>query len=152
MLISDLLTQVRSSRTLSREDAQKMQRFLYRGETLRSDDIDMMLALDEVAHRHDPAWKDLLCKAVVDFIVHQEKPSGSMNRDKSDWLLQRVAHGGSIGPASQLAVLTAVLAASRSCPDELQVFALQEAKRTGIGTGSRAGLREAQPLRRAGGL
>jgi hypothetical protein len=63
MLSCDLVVAVRASRSLNRAQAAKLERDLH-GRSLEPHERDLLFLLDSYAERADPAWGNLLARAL----------------------------------------------------------------------------------------
>ena len=78
MLASDLLMDVRASRTISADQVAQLERMVFAGGTPNSDQLDLLFLMDTYLERSDPRWADLLERA-----AHEALGKGAVNGAKS---------------------------------------------------------------------
>jgi hypothetical protein len=65
MLASDLVMQVRASRSVSREQAAQLERILFAGGRPTRDHIELLRLIDSYAVQRDPRWTELIERATA---------------------------------------------------------------------------------------
>ncbi|HEX2255830.1 MAG TPA: hypothetical protein VHG92_03850 [Afifellaceae bacterium] len=126
--MSDLLARVAASKELTRDVALEARRSVYNDGTVEPGEVEFLFALDEAAERRDPAWIALFSEAIVDYLVHQQPPSGYVSEENADWLVARISRDGLVTTETELEVLAKVLESARSSPSRLSAFALGQVK------------------------
>jgi hypothetical protein len=65
MLASDLVMQVRASRSVSREQAAQLERILFAGGCPTRDHLELLHLIDSYAVLRDPRWTELIERAAA---------------------------------------------------------------------------------------
>ena len=65
MLASDLMVEVRASRSLSAEQVARLERVVFGEGTPDRDQLDLLFLIDTYLQRADPSWGDLLARAAM---------------------------------------------------------------------------------------
>jgi hypothetical protein len=125
----DLLADVRARKRITAEHVQALRRSIYNDAAAEAGEIDSLFAMDEAAEIHDPAWCELFCEAIADYLVDQVEPHGYVSEENADWLIERIAADGSVKTATELDALIKVLEKARSSPERLSAFALAQVKK-----------------------
>ncbi len=63
MLASDLLMDVRASRTISADQVERLEKMVFAGGAPSADQLDLLYLLDTYLERSDPRWAELLRRA-----------------------------------------------------------------------------------------
>jgi hypothetical protein len=63
MLASDLIMDVRASRTISADQVEQLERMVFAGGAPSRDQLDLLYLMDTYLERSDPRWADLLARA-----------------------------------------------------------------------------------------
>ena len=63
MLACDLIMEVRASRSVSAEQAARVERIVFGGGEPDAEALDLIFAIDRYAERAHPRWDDLVAKA-----------------------------------------------------------------------------------------
>ena len=125
----DLVADVRATKRITAEHVQMLRRAIYNDAAAETGEIDRLFAMDEAAETHDPAWCELFCEAISDYLVDQVEPHGYVSQENADWLIERIAVDGSVKTATELEALIKVLEKARSSPERLSAFALAQVKK-----------------------
>lgn len=64
MLACDLMVEVRASRSVSAEQAARVERIVFGGGEPDSEGLELIFAIDRYAERTDRRWDDLVAKAM----------------------------------------------------------------------------------------
>lgn len=75
MLASDLIMDVRASRTLSAEQLGQLEQMVFGSGTPNDDQLDLLYLMDTYLQRPDPRWAELLARAAMEALV----PAGPNN-------------------------------------------------------------------------
>ena len=65
MLASDLVMDVRASRSISADQVERLERFVFANGAPSGDQLELLMLMDTYLQRRDPRWADLLSKAVL---------------------------------------------------------------------------------------
>ncbi len=107
-------------------------------------EADLLFALDTGCEDKCAAWTQFFVEALVDFIVHQEKPSGHISPENAEWLVRAISRDGVVDTETEMEALLRTLERARTSPDHLSAFALKQV--------AHAVLDGAGPLARGGEL
>jgi hypothetical protein len=119
MLACDLIVEVRAARSVSAEQAARLERSLPIGATISRETIDVLFTIDLYAERAAPAWTQLLARAVLSGVVLGEAPAGVLTEAKADWLIGMIG-SDRIADLRSLELIARIMARSDSSPDWLQ--------------------------------
>jgi hypothetical protein len=75
MLASDLIIDVRASRTISADQVERLERMIFASGAPSLDQLDFLLLLDTYMQRPDPSWADLLARAAHEVLAQRESRS-----------------------------------------------------------------------------
>jgi hypothetical protein len=75
MLASDLIIDVRASRTISADQVEQLERMIFASGAPSLDQLDFLLLLDTYMQRPDPRWADLLARAAHEVLIQRESRS-----------------------------------------------------------------------------
>jgi hypothetical protein len=64
-LACDLIVEVRASRSVSAEQAARVERMVFGGGHPAADQLELILAMDGYVERADPGWDDLVARAAA---------------------------------------------------------------------------------------
>jgi hypothetical protein len=79
MLASDLIIDVRASRTISAEQVGQLERMIFAGGAPSLEQLDLLLLLDTYMQRPDPRWADLLARAAHEVLERRKgSPTGAL--------------------------------------------------------------------------
>lgn len=77
MLASDLIIDVRASRTISADQVEQLERTIFASGAPSLDQLDFLLLLDTYMQRPDPRWADLLARAAHEVLAQRESRSAA---------------------------------------------------------------------------
>lgn len=83
MLASDLMVQVRASRSLSGNQVAQLERMVFGAGRPSRDQLDLLFLIDTYLQRADPSWGELLTRAAVTALVAapgELAPAGGVTR------------------------------------------------------------------------
>lgn len=69
MLASDLIMDVRASRTISADQVERLERLVFGSGRPSSDQLDLLFLMDTYLQRADPRWAELLARAAQSALV-----------------------------------------------------------------------------------
>jgi hypothetical protein len=69
MLASDLIMDVRASRTISADQMERLERMVFGNGTPNGDQLDLLFLMDTYLQRPDPRWAELLARAAMTALV-----------------------------------------------------------------------------------
>ena len=79
MLASDLVMDVRASRTISPDQVERLERMVFDGGAPSTDQLDLRFLVDTDLQRRNPQWAELLARAAVSALV-QPKASATARK------------------------------------------------------------------------
>jgi hypothetical protein len=148
MSVKEVMARVAASKAIGADDALQVRRAIYADGRVDASQMEWLFQIDEAAERRHPGWIALFCEAVVDYLVHQERPSGYVSEANADWLMARIAQDGTVKTETELEALVRVLEAAKESPARLAAFALAQVKAAVVeGSGPLACGRELAPGR-----
>ena len=71
MLASDLIMDVRASRTISADQVEQLERAIFAGGAPTLDQLDLLLLMDTYMQRPDPSWAELLARAAHEVLAQK---------------------------------------------------------------------------------
>lgn len=89
-------------------------------------EADALFHLDGSTTEKCGEWTAFFLEAMVDYIVHQEKPAGYVSDDNARWLVEHIARDGFVRGDTELELLVRVLERSMRSPEHLVAFALKQ--------------------------
>lgn len=107
-------------------------------------EADLLFALDTGCDDKCAAWTDFFVEAMVDFVVHQEKPRGYISVENAEWMVRAISRDDLVDTVTEMEVLVRALEAAQTSPETLSAFALKQV--------AHAVLDGAGPLARGGEL
>lgn len=118
------------------DDVAVIRKTVYGDGSIGPDEAGWLFALEAGAADRDPAFDQLFCEAITDYLVWQAAPEGYVSEENADWLIARIGQDGIVGTRSELELLIRVLEAARSAPARLSAYALTQVKAAVVdGTG-----------------
>jgi len=91
-----------------------------------SDDVVVMLALNNSCPEKCPEWSSFFVEHLAEFIVNYTYPQGSLDEINVAWLMRMVATDGVVNSALELELVLHVIEISANVPDDLRAFALEQ--------------------------
>jgi hypothetical protein len=82
-------------------DVRRLQRGILPHGILDREQAEKLIDLDRAVARADAAWADWLVRAVVDFAVWVERPTGSVDGEAACWLAETLTRGGPLTKAGR---------------------------------------------------
>ncbi len=89
-------------------------------------EAESLFALDRSARQKCAEWQDFFVETLVDFIVYQEEPEGSISPQNSEWLIHCISQNGIVDSPQRLEMLVAVIETSRGIPQSLIDLAIAQ--------------------------
>lgn len=77
MLASDLIMDVRASRSISADQVQSLERMVFAEGKPSGDHLDLLFLMDTYLQRPDPRWADLLARAAMSALPVAEERDAS---------------------------------------------------------------------------
>lgn len=115
-----------SRKRIVADDVLMLRRDVFRDGVVSRGEAESLLALDASCEDKCPEWNAFFVEALLDYLVHQEKPAGHVSEENADWLIRAISSDGKVDTASELELLVRVLETARSAPDRLTAFALSQ--------------------------
>ena len=75
-------------------DLKRLERDILPARITTREEAEMLIGLDRTIERADRDWSAYLIRTVKDFVVWGMSPSGSVDRDKAEWLIEALSLGG----------------------------------------------------------
>lgn len=117
---------------ISARDVRYLRGEVFRDGVVSYEEADAVFALDGTASEKCEEWTEFFVEALTDFAVDQAEPRGYVSLANAQWLIDRVSHDGHLDTATELELLVKVLDRSKSSPDLLVRFVMQEIGRAVI--------------------
>lgn len=108
------------------DDVLALRRSIFGDGLVSRHEAEMLFNIDGSTTEKCDAWAPFFLEAMVDYVVHQEKPSGYVSEDNARWLVQQIARDGFVRGATGLELLVRVLERSTRSPEHLVAFALKQ--------------------------
>ncbi len=89
-------------------------------------EADALFSLDGSTTEKCLEWTPFFLEAMVDYIVHQEKPSGYVSDENARWLIDQIARDGLVRGDIELELLVRVLERAVRSPEYLVAFAIKQ--------------------------
>ena len=113
---------------ISRADVRVLQRDILPNGIESRDEADVLIALDRAVHDKDVAWSAYAVSAVVEFVVWASRPTGRVDRETAQWLVQSLGCG--TGPTENAArIAFEVVRESQQVDEVLLAFTLSALRR-----------------------
>lgn len=74
MLTSDLIMDVRASRTISSDQMASLEKMVFGSGSPSGDQLDLLYLMDTYLQRPDPRWADLLARAAMTALPPADRP------------------------------------------------------------------------------
>jgi hypothetical protein len=84
--LRDFADRLAGKAEIGADDVRHLQREILPDGISSREDIETLIGLDGRVHRADPAWRDWLVLAIVDFVVWSERPTGRVDDETARWL------------------------------------------------------------------
>ncbi|KQV81582.1 hypothetical protein [Rhizobium sp. Root1220] len=91
-----------------------------------SDDVIVMLALNNSCPEKCPEWDSFFVEQLAGFVVNYTYPQGSLDEINAAWLMRMVSTDGVVNSVLELELVLHVMEISACVPDELRAFALDQ--------------------------
>src|SRR5262245_22651786 len=75
-------------------DLKRLQRDILTARITTREEAEMLIDLDRTIERADRDWGAFRIRTVKEFVVWGMGPSGSIDRDKAEWLIEALSRGG----------------------------------------------------------
>lgn len=108
------------------EDVLALRRGLFGDGHVSRHEAEILFHLDGSTTEKCAAWTSFFLEAMVDYVVHQEKPAGYVSEDNARWLVEHIARDGFVRGDTELELLVRVLERSLRSPESLVAFALKQ--------------------------
>jgi hypothetical protein len=139
------LRQMAESGQITAEDVLTLRRKVFADGVVAAHEAEWLLALnDACCEASSPEWPVFFVEALVDYTVHQAVPHGYVSEDNARWLMARISRSGIVKTKTELELLVKILEASRTSPESLVGFAIDQVKTAvieGSGPACSAGFR-----------
>lgn len=113
-----------SAGAITEADVRRLMRNVLPDGIASRDEADMLIALERAVPQIDPSFGDFLIKAVVDFAVWGERPTGTIDHGTAAWLAGSLA--GRTGPTPVGArIAVEIVREAHASAENLTVFALE---------------------------
>lgn len=89
-------------------------------------EADALFHLDGSTTDKCAEWTSFFLEAMVDYVVHQEKPAGYVSDENARWLVEHIARDGYVRGETELELLVRVLERSTRSPEHLVGFAMKQ--------------------------
>ncbi len=128
--LSDFVSHVMASRTITQTDVDELARnVLPDGVTVR-EQADVLLALDRAVATAVPAWGDYLVATLVDHVVWGARPTGYVNAEGANWLVTSLTCGG--GPtATAMRAAFEIVREAQQVDEALLAFVMRSGRKAG---------------------
>ena len=110
------------------DDVAMLREEVFRDGVVTRGEAEALFALDASCGDKCPEWAGFFIEAVVDYIVHQEKPQGYVSEENAQWLIRAIGRDGVVDSAVELEMLVRVLEAATSSPQTLEIYALDQVR------------------------
>jgi hypothetical protein len=100
-------------------DLRRLQRDILPARITTREQAEILIALDRSIDRADKDWRAYLVATIRDFVIWGSPPAGRIDRDKAEWLIAALSHGG---PTAR-AIARSVAREALQVEDALLVFA-----------------------------
>lgn len=112
--------------SITPQDVVMLRRDVFADGVVTRGEAEALFALDQTARDKCAEWAPFFVEAVTDYIVHQERPEGYISQDNADWLIRTISRDGMVDSRTELELLVHVLEETKSSPDRLCVYALEQ--------------------------
>lgn len=111
---------------ISADDVRFFRTELFRDGAVTRFEAEHLFALHADNPEQCGEWQAFFVEALVDHVVHQEKPYGHVSDDNAAWLIRMVSRGTLVGSPAEMELLVRVIEEARSSPVGLSAFALAQ--------------------------
>ena len=128
------------------EDVLMLRREVFADGVVTRGEAEALFALGATCADKCDEWRPFIIEAIVDYVVHQEKPHGYVSEENAFWLRRAISRGAFVDSPVEMELLVSVLEGARSAPVDLVRFALEQVAFAVIdGSGPLAGARTLVP-------
>lgn len=108
------------------DDVLALRRCIFGDGLVSRHEADALFQLDGSTTEKCGEWTAFFLEAMVDHVVHQEKPAGYVSDDNARWLVEHIARDGFVRGDTEFELLVRVLERSLRSPERLVAFALKQ--------------------------
>ena len=144
--LREFIAHTEEDRRIRFGDLKRLQRDILPARITTREEAEMLIGLDRTIERADRDWSAYLIRTVKDFVVWGMNPSGSVDRDKAEWLIEVLSRSGVTRTGRIIAREVAWVA---SPVNEALIALASVSRRRPAGNGEtddQAGRRGAEPL------
>jgi hypothetical protein len=124
--LRDFVDAVLEKRTISSDDVKKLLREIMPNGAADHETVDVLVALDRAVTSADANWAEFLVATVVEYVVWTCRPTGTVSREMSQWLVTTLSIGE--GPtANAMRIAFEVVREAERCDETLITFAMGKA-------------------------
>jgi hypothetical protein len=109
---------------ISADDVRFLRTELFRDGAVSRAEAEQLFRLHAENPHQCGEWHAFFIEAMVDHIVHQEKPSGYIPEEGAAWLIRMLSRGAVVGSIVEMELLVRALEQAKSSPSALAAFAL----------------------------
>lgn len=128
--IEELDGRLRASGTIEGRQALQLRRLIYATGTVSRQSAEILLNLDAVCSKKDPAFAALYVEALTDYFVWQTEPKGYVTPELAEFLLRNIAADGHIAGKTELELVLNIVHWARQCPESVVTLVLDAVRQS----------------------
>lgn len=127
-MLDNLVAAVTKTGRITADDVLAFRQAYYGDGRIADSEANAIFAANDAARDVDRAWCIFFIEAMCDFVVHQMEPHGHVSDENARWLMQHIDADGTVGTATELDLLIAILEQAKTVPQSLSTYALSQVK------------------------
>ncbi len=124
--LPQIMATIAASGVVTPSDVVALRREVYCDDKVSRTEAEALLSLDHNVKQACPEWTEYFTQAMVQHIVHQSTPEGSVSEENAQWLIDNISKDGLVDTAGRLQMLIKVIEDAQTSPDSIQKFALSQ--------------------------
>lgn len=92
------------------------------------EEAEELIAFDLSLADATPGWTDFFAASIADHLVHRQAPPGTVDPEKSAWLMAALRKGRHTVTASGFSVLLRLIESAQDVPPQLAAFAIRQVR------------------------
>jgi hypothetical protein len=129
MALTSFVDSIVTKGAISDSDVLALRRDYYTDAKISKEEASQLFEINDKCTTFPTAWSQLFVEALSDFIVHQMKPEGYVDKINAEWLMFHINADGKLESLNELELLIAVIEKAKSVPTSLNLFALNQVRR-----------------------
>jgi hypothetical protein len=122
----DQIARLRAAGLITAEDVLDVRAIVYHDGIIEAAEAEAIISLNQICTHRVVEWDAFFVEALLDYVVHQQRPAGYVDAAKADWLMGHIDRDGRLDSLSELELLVKLLEVADDAPASLKSYALQQ--------------------------